>query len=111
MSLEGTVHNGVIGLDPGGYPLAEGTRVEVAPRTGMEPLINKTPGVCGGRARIGNHRIAVWGLVEMRQNGATDAHLREAYPHVDPKLFDAAWQYAEAHPNEIAFDIRENEEA
>lgn len=49
MSLEGTVQNGVIVLDPGGPPLAEGTRVEVAPRTGMEPLIRKTPGVCGGR--------------------------------------------------------------
>ena len=111
MSLEGTVQNGVIVLDPGGFPLSEGTRVEVAPRTGMEPLINKTPGVCGGRARIGNHRIAVWGLVEMRQNGATDEQLREAYPHVDPKLFEAAWRYAAANPAEIAFDIHENEEA
>ena len=52
MSLEGTVQNGVIVLDPGGPPLADGTRVEVAPRTGMEPLIRKTPGVCGGRAGV-----------------------------------------------------------
>src|SRR5438552_8140934 len=58
MSLEGTVRNGVIVLDPGGPPLADGTRVEVAPRTGMEPLIRKTPGVIGGDACIGNRRIS-----------------------------------------------------
>jgi hypothetical protein len=48
MCLEGAIQNGVVVLDPGSPPLADGTRVEVAPRTGMEPLIRKTPGVCGG---------------------------------------------------------------
>ena len=109
MSLEGTVRNGVIVLDPGGPPLADGTRVEVAPRTGMEPLIRKTPGVIGGDACIGNRRIAVWMLVEARNVGISDEQLLTDY---DPPLtraeLDAAWRYAAAHPEEIARAIREN---
>jgi len=112
MSLEGTVQNGVIVLDPGGPPLAEGTRVEVALRTGMEPLIRKTPGVCGGRACVGKRRIAVWMLVEARDLGISDDRLLTDY---DPPLtraeLDAAWRYAATHADEIARDIRENNEA
>jgi uncharacterized protein (DUF433 family) len=111
MSLEGTVQNGVIVLDPGSPPLAEGTRVEVAPRTGMEPLIRKTPGVCGGRACVGMRRMPVWGLVEYRNLGGTDEQIMTQY---DPPLtraeLDAAWLYAELHQDEIAADIRENNE-
>ena len=111
MSLEGTVMNGVIVLDPGSPPLADGTRVQVAPRTGMEPLINKTPGVCGGRACVGMRRMPVWGLVEYRNLGGTDEQIMTQY---DPPLtraeLDAAWRYAESHQDEIAADIRENDE-
>jgi uncharacterized protein (DUF433 family) len=110
MSLEGTVRNGVIVLDPGGPPLADGTRVEVAPRTRMEPLIRKTPGVIGGDACIGDRRIAVWMLVEARNVGITDERLLTDY---DPPLtraeLDAAWRYAAAHPEEIARAIQEND--
>ena len=109
MSLEGTVQGGVIVLDPGSPPLADGTRVEVAPRTGMEPLINKLPGVCGGDAIVGLRRIAVWMLVEYRNLGGTDDQIMAQY---DPPLtraeLDAAWRYAALHPDEIATAVREN---
>lgn len=112
MSLEGTVQNGVIVLDPGSPPLPDGTRVEIAPRTGMEPLINKTPGVVGGDACVGRRRIAVWMLVEARDLGFTDEQLLADY---DPPLtrdeLDAAWRYADLHPDEIATAIRDNAEA
>ena len=110
MSLEGTIQNGVVVLDPGSPPLANGTRVEVAPRTGMEPLIRKTPGVCGGRACIGNRRLPVWGLVEYRRLGASDDQLMAQYdpPLTRPEL-DAAWRYAAEYPDEIAADLRDNE--
>ncbi len=112
MSLEGTVQNGVIVLDPGGPPLADGTRVEVAPRTGMEPLIRKTPGVIGGSACVGRRRIAVWMLVEYRNLGATDEQLAAQYePPLSPEEVAAAWRYAALHPDEIAADIRDNDEA
>ena len=109
MALEGTVQNGVIVLDPGSPPLADGTRVEVAPRTGMEPLIRKTPGVIGGDACIGNRRIAVWMLVEARDAGIRDERLLTDYdPPLTREELDAAWRYAAAHPSEIAQAIREN---
>jgi uncharacterized protein (DUF433 family) len=107
--LEGIVQNGVIVLDPGGVPLSEGTRVEVAPRTGMEPLINKTPGVCGGRARIGRRRITVWSLVESRTMGIPDETLLADFdPPLTKAELDAAWRYAADHPDEIARDLADN---
>ena len=109
MSFEGTVQNGVIVLDPGSPPLADGTRVEVAPRTGMEPLIRKTPGVCGGRACIGHRRIAVWMLVEARNVGISDEQLLTDYdPPLSRAELDAAWQYTAAHSEEIDQALREN---
>ena len=109
MSLEGTVQNGVIVLDPDSPPLADGTRVEVAPRTGMEPLIRKTPGVIGGDACVGNRRIAVWMLVEARNVGISDGQLLTDYePPLTRAELDAAWRYAAAHPAEIAQAIRDN---
>jgi uncharacterized protein (DUF433 family) len=111
MSLEGTVQNGVIVLDPGSPPLADGTRVEVAPRTGMEPLINKLSGVCGGAAIIGRRRIAVWMLVEYRNLGGTDEQIAGQYqPPLTAEELAAAWQYAARHPAEIADAIRQNDE-
>jgi uncharacterized protein (DUF433 family) len=92
MSLEGTVQNGVIILDPG-----------------SPPLIRKTPGVIGGDACVGNRRLAVWMLVEARNVGIGDEQLLTDY---DPPLtraeLDAAWRYAAAHPEEIAQALREN---
>ena len=111
MSLEGTIQNGVVVLDPGSPPLADGTRVEVAPRTGMEPYIRKTPGVCGGDACIGAHRITVWMVVEYRNQGATDSTILDAYPQLTQVDLDAAWRYAAAHPEEMAEAIRANAEA
>ena len=112
MSLEGTVQNGVIVLDPHSPPLPDGTRVEVAPRTGMEPHIRKTPGVIGGDACIGRRRIAVWMLVECRELGFTDEQLLADYdPPLTREELDAAWRYAALHPEEVATAIRENDEA
>jgi uncharacterized protein (DUF433 family) len=102
----------VIVLDPGSPPLADGTRVEVAPRTGMEPLIRKTPGVCGGRARVGDRRIAVWSLVESRNLGVSEQQLLSDFsPPLTRAELDAAWRYAELYADEIAADIRDNEGA
>lgn len=95
MSLEGTVRNGVIVPDPGAPPLADGTRVEIAPRTGMEPLIRKTPGVIGGDACVGDRRVAVWVLVEARDQGIGDEQLLRDYdPPLSRAELDAAWRTA-----------------
>lgn len=73
--------------------------------------IEKTPGVCGGDACIAGTRIPVWGLVNYRRLGASDASILENFPSL--RLIDLAnaWAYAEAHPDEIEAAIRKNEEA
>jgi hypothetical protein len=45
-----------------------------------EPLIPKTPGVCGGDACIKDSRIMVWLLVSMKQAGKTDEAILSRRP-------------------------------
>jgi len=71
--------------------------------------IEKTPGVVGGNARIAGTRISVWGLVESRRLGATDAQLLEDYPHLSASDLKNAWAYAEAFPDEIEAIIKLND--
>ena len=71
--------------------------------------IEKTPGVVGGNARIAGTRISVWGLVESRRLGATDAQLLEDYPHLSATDLKNAWAYAEAFPDEIEPIIKLND--
>ena len=42
--------------------------------------IEKTPEICGGSARIAGTRIAIWGLVEARRIGYSEADLLTSYP-------------------------------
>jgi uncharacterized protein (DUF433 family) len=72
--------------------------------------VTKTADVCGGDACIRGHRIPVWGLVNDRRLGATDADILHSYPSLTPVDLEAAWEYAAAHPQEIDRAIRENEE-
>lgn len=81
------------------------------PSIGGSRGITKTPGVCGGEACIGNTRIPVWLLVEARQLGISEARLLEDYPHIGAADLVNAWAYAEAHSDEIALAIRQNQEA
>ena len=73
--------------------------------------ISKTPGVCGGDACIRNTRITVWGLVERRNLGASDAEMLDSIPGLTREDLEAAWEYDDQHHEEIEQAIRENEEA
>lgn len=73
--------------------------------------IVKSPGVCGGDARVKGTRISVWGLEEWRRLGWSDAQILNAYPQLKPGDVAAAWAYVEQHPDEIEEAIRENQEA
>jgi len=72
--------------------------------------IQKTPGVCGGRACIRNTRITVWGLVLNRRLGVPDEQILQNIVGLTPDDLLAAWDYYENHRAEIDEDIRENEE-
>jgi uncharacterized protein (DUF433 family) len=70
--------------------------------------IEKTPGVCGGSACITGTRITVWGLVEARRIGYSEADLLTSYPSLSATDIANAWVYAENFTDEIETEIREN---
>ena len=78
--------------------------------TATSSRIAKTPGICGGDACLRGHRIPIWCLVGLRQLGADDAKILEAYPTIAPDDLEAAWEYDEANREEIERNIQENEE-
>lgn len=63
--------------------------------------IQKTPGICGGHARIRNTRIPVWTLVSFQQQGADTNELLRNYPSLIPADLDAAWAYYQDNQHEI----------
>ena len=73
------------------------------------PGIEKSPGICGGDARIVRTRIPVWTVENFRRLGANDAELLENYPTLIPTDLINAWAYVAAHREEIDNAIRENE--
>ena len=73
------------------------------------PGIKKTVGVVGGRARIRDSRISVWGLEQFRRLGGTEAELLSSYPTLTVEDLVNAWAYVRANKDEIDRDIEENE--
>ena len=70
--------------------------------------IEKTPGVCGGSACVMGTRITVWGLVESRRVGYSEADLLTSYPTISATNLANAWAYAAAFSDEIEAEIEEN---
>lgn len=73
--------------------------------------ITKTPGVMGGDACIRNTRIPVWLLVNYRRLGATDVDLLQDYPDLSAADLVNAFNYADAHLDEMEIAIRRQKEA
>ncbi len=72
--------------------------------------IEKNPDVCNGKACITNTRIPVWGLVNARQLGYSEADILRNYPNLSATDLANAWAYAETFSEEIEQDIKDNEE-
>jgi uncharacterized protein (DUF433 family) len=72
--------------------------------------ISKKADRCGGDACIRDSRITVWGVVNYRRLGMSDADILNAILGLTPADLEAAWQYAAANSEEIDQAIRENEE-
>ena len=90
---------------------AEAVHLLVQSLGNVWPGIEKTPGVVGGDACIVGTRIPVWDLVQYRRIGASDAKILEAYPQLTATHLAHAWVCAEAHTDEIAQAIQQNEAA
>jgi uncharacterized protein (DUF433 family) len=71
--------------------------------------ISKKPDRCGGDACVRDTRITVWGLVAYRRLGMSDAEIVPAVQGLTSVDLEAAWEYANAHPEEIDEAIRANE--
>jgi uncharacterized protein (DUF433 family) len=70
--------------------------------------IEKTPGVCGGSACVAGTRVTVWGLVEARRSGYSEADLLTSYRSITANDLVNAWRYAEDHAIEIEAEIEDN---
>jgi type III restriction enzyme len=77
--------------------------------TSQKSWVQKTPGVCGGRACIRNTRITVWGLVNSRRLGLSDEQILANIAGLTPADLRAAWDYHQQHQTEIDQDIHDNE--
>jgi uncharacterized protein (DUF433 family) len=75
------------------------------------PGIESTPGVCGGDPCIVRTRIPIWGLVQARRLGTSEADLLRSYPILQAEDLVQAWAYALAHREEIEQQILANETA
>jgi uncharacterized protein (DUF433 family) len=68
---------------------------------GKAGRIQKTPGVCGGAACVGDHRIPVWLLVLKKKMGQSDADILAGYPALTADDLAACWAYYQQEPLEI----------
>lgn len=75
----------------------------------LQEPIRKTPGICGGAARIRDTRIPIWTIITYQQQGATDSELLNNYPGITPKDIEAAFNYYKLNREEIDKLMAENE--
>jgi uncharacterized protein (DUF433 family) len=59
-----------------------------------------------GEARIANTQIAIWELVNAQDLGYSDRDILLMYPQLTQTDLDTAWEYADAHPEEIMLALR-----
>ena len=71
--------------------------------------IERTPGVCGGSARIVRTRIPIWTLESYRRQGATESGILKSFPSLTAGDLVNAWAYVAINSQEIEKDIFENE--
>lgn len=63
--------------------------------------VQKTPGICGGHARIRSTRIPIWTLISLQNQGAEDAELLRNFPALTPFDLTVARAYYASHAEEI----------
>lgn len=73
------------------------------------PHVTKTPGVCGGKARIDRTRIRVNNVAFLHKGGANDDKVREVYPDLTPAQIHAALAYYYDNREEIDAELAADE--
>jgi uncharacterized protein (DUF433 family) len=73
-------------------------------------VVTRTPGICGGNVRIRGTRIPVWTVEKCRQLGLSDVQICRRYSSLKNCDLSAVWSYVDLHREEIAQQIRHNDE-
>jgi uncharacterized protein (DUF433 family) len=76
----------------------------------IQPEIAKPLETSSGEARIANTQIAIWELVNAQDLGCSDRDLLQMYPQLTESDLATAWDYAEAHPEEIMLALQSIDE-
>jgi uncharacterized protein (DUF433 family) len=76
----------------------------------IQPEIAKPAETSSGEARIANTQIAIWELVNAQDLGCSDRDLLQMYPQLTESDLATAWDYAEAHPEEIMLALQSIDE-
>jgi uncharacterized protein (DUF433 family) len=69
-----------------------------------------TAPISSGSAKIANTQIAVWELVNAKQLGCSNGDLLDIYPQLTAADLASAWEYADAHYDEISLILQEIDE-
>ena len=72
--------------------------------------IEKTPGICGGRAVIAGTRIRASLILGWHRQGMTIEEIVQMYPHLRPSDVHDALAYALDHPAEMDADFAADDE-
>ena len=75
----------------------------------VDQRIVKTPGVCGGRARINGLRLPVWEIVYSLKEGQTKEEILDGFPSLAQEDIDAAIGYYKNYQSEVDQDYEENQ--
>ena len=73
------------------------------------PMIVRTAGTCGGRARLDGTRICVWVLESLWQQGLSVDEIVAMYPMLTRQQVNYALDWADRNIEEIESDIRAHE--
>jgi uncharacterized protein (DUF433 family) len=77
----------------------------------LADMIVKTPGTCGGRARVAGTRIKVEHIYNwVEHQGMTPAEVVKEFPHLSKAQVHAALAYYWSHVDEIQRDMAEGDE-
>ncbi len=71
-----------------------------------QPEIAQSPEISSGEARIANTQIAIWELVNAQDLGCSDRDLLQMYPQLTQRDLATAWEYADAHPEEMILALQ-----
>lgn len=71
-------------------------------------MIVKTPGVCGGSARIDGTRITVWLIMGLLLNESSDLDVEWMYPELKHEDITDAKNYWYDNKEEIEKELKEN---